>query len=260
MRYLPPTVLPCALLAIAAIFAGATASASTLKDSDFSIELPDRACFVVPRSLLDDKACAGVPTAAPTDSLPPGVTQLGLAYLRLGEDYFAGVGVVRAPVNDFLPDNDDEAMRVVTDGARGMAKSDPTIERAEPVSAKLFMTAEGLRIVRGAIDITRTGAASRKGHSAVLHRAGALVYTEDATYYLTVTAPKDLEAEIDPIVDDALSTIRAPRPLQHSKNKWLYSPVTGLLKMVLAVLALVALAAALFGGNAWFRRWLRGEV
>jgi hypothetical protein len=247
-------VLACCL----AISTEGTASATTIIDgADFSVDLPDTLCFFQPETLRSDRACDGLKVDnAPKMPEQPGVAWLGVAVLRLGSGDMGTVMVVRSPPNDRPFESDEEAERSLKAAAKAYVQ-DEQIRKVEASGVKRYRTTDGLDMVRGSLDVTEWNVPSASPaelarRSLLQHWAYALVFTETATYHIMATGPRLRQSDVDGVVDDSLSTIRATKPLRGRNSK---RALSDLVASGFGIFLAVVFPASLVGTGIWlFRR------
>jgi hypothetical protein len=187
--------------------------------------------------------------------VPAGVTAIGDAWISLGKDSHAGVMVVRMPPSDVLPETDDDAADAIASAGKNLKKRDRSVKGFFRGPTKLYMTAGGLRIVRCSADVTYQGFGGGGDHTAC-----AIAFGENGTYWISVSGPAEVQAEIDPIVDDAVASIRVQKPLKQSTFRGRFGDVIHLGFVVLGVIVAGGLIVVLSRGLARTRRWMRGQT
>jgi hypothetical protein len=246
-----------------ALLHGRTAIAAAVTDgADFSIELPDTLCFETPASMHDDAACAGVRVPSHGPQWPEGATGIAAATVAAGKEAIGRVMIARTAGGELI-EREEDAARAVE--AAAQLKRDPSVAKVEVGATKLYMTAQGLRIIRSSLDFDSKLPAGLTGRPDVpkkfegAHEVMALALTEDATYVVVVVGPKFFESDLDPILDNALSTIWARKPLKPSTLRGLLSAIKEKrAAMILTALLVVSVVVLLLRGRAWLRRQLLG--
>ena len=247
-------VLRWVALAGSALLLARTASAATVTDGDdFSVELPDTLCFEMPASLRDEGACAVTRARSHGVQWPSETTGLAVASMPVGKEGFGRLIVARMHATELIQTEED-AQAVVESSLQSRH------QHSVPSATKLYTTADGLRIIRYATDDSEAfpPGVHVPDEYRLVHEASALAFTQDATYFLGAYGPKFVEADLDLLVDNSLSTMRARKPLQ-STYFGRFLGIRWLPYLVFAQVLFVAFVVFLiFRARAWFRRWLSG--